>query len=162
MHMMAYEARLQKAMNDKDDDAALCRSLDEMIADSNKEVQAQGGMIKFRWLMSKDKAFEAYDVAKTLIAGPLKDDSDSLNSLAWFIVDPAGKLENKNLDVALSAATRSVDNSEELGELGYPGSRLLLAGRQGEGHRHEKEAISIATKADKADLEKTLKEYQAK
>jgi len=161
MKMADYSARLGKAMSDKDDEA-LVAVLDEMIADSNNDIATQGGMVKFKWLLGKDKYDDAYALANNLIAGPIKEDSNSLNSLAWMIVDPTAKVDKKDLDVAFNAAQMSVKLEKNYANLDTLARVYFDKGDKKTAISLEKEAIKLAPKDQKADLEKALKEYQAK
>lgn len=81
-------------------------ALDKAIA-KRPSLETQVGPFRFHLMMqAEDPA--AYDYAKKLAAGPLKDDGMMLNNIAWLIVDPDENWKNRNVDVALEIATRAV------------------------------------------------------
>jgi len=161
LKMADYQTRLQQSLQDKDDKTT-GSVLDEMIADPNKSIAAQGGMMKFSWLLSKKDYDNAYVLANTLIDGPLKGDAENLNDLAWMIVDPQGKVAKKNLDVAIKAAQASVKADKNYANLDTLARVYFEKGDKAKAIATEKEAIGMATKDQKADLEAALKEYQGK
>jgi thiol-disulfide isomerase/thioredoxin len=108
MKVANYQAQMSKAMAAKDEPGVMA-ILDQMIADSDIDIQTQGGITKFQILLAGKNFDDAYTLGKTLMDGPLKANSDALNTLAWDIVDPAAKIESKDLDLAMAAAQKSVD-----------------------------------------------------
>lgn len=157
--MAGYQARMEKAMNAKDEPGVMAL-LDEMIADPDPVIQGQAGISKFQLLLGSKNYDDAYALGKALMSGPLKNDSDSLNNLAWSIVDPAAKIEVKDLDLAMAVAQRSVDldkNSANMDTL----ARVYYDKRdKAKAIELEKKAIALATtKEQKKSLQATLKEY---
>lgn len=158
MKMTDYQTRMSKAMQAKDEPGVMA-ILDEMIADPDPEFQAQGGLTKFQILISGKNYDDAYSLGKTLMDGVLKDNSDGLNTLAWGIVDPAAKIESKDLDLALAAAQKSVDLNKNSANLDTLARVYFDKGDKAKAIDLEKQAIAIAPKDQKKSLQDTLKEY---
>ena len=158
LHMMAYETRLRDAMN-ANDEAKLLSIMDEMLSDSNTEVQAQGGMMKFSFLLGQKKYEDAYAVGKSLVDKQFHDNWDRLNSLAWAIVDPQRGPEKKDLDLAMSAAQRSVDLDKNSANLDTLARVFFDKGDKAKALELEKEAMSLAPDDQKKDYEATIKEF---
>ncbi len=70
-----------------------------------EEAKTEALAMQWQRLMSAGKDEEASKVARQLMAEtPLGKNPQFLNSVAWTIVDPDGKVKNKDLDLALEAA----------------------------------------------------------
>jgi thiol-disulfide isomerase/thioredoxin len=153
-----FHQRINDAMGGTDDSKVL-PILDEMMSSTNINIQKEGGFNKFSYLLSKKKFDEAYAVASALVATTIKDDSDSLNSLAWTIVDPNNGPATKNLDIAMSAATRSVELKKDPASLDTLARVYFLKGDKAKALEIENEAMALAPADQKKDYEKTIKEY---
>ena len=88
----------------------------------------------------------------------------TLNQLAWTIVDPDAKLEKRDLELALRAAQKGAELSEE-----KDAAVLDTLARVWAWKGDYKKALEIETKAAalndarfKDDIEKALAEYKAK
>jgi thiol-disulfide isomerase/thioredoxin len=101
------EARLTAAAKAQDG-GKMVEGLDElMLADPTRYDQA--AVKKFELLLFGLHNYEqGYAWAAQLVDVIFKDRADMLNAIAWAIVDGKG-LEQRNLDVALRAATRAED-----------------------------------------------------
>ena len=107
----------------------------------------------------------AYAAAGTLVDQALAaKDVSALNQLAWTIVDPEVKLERRDLELALRAAQKGAEFSEE-----KDAAVLDTLARVWAWKGDYKKALEIETKAAalndarfKDDIEKALAEYKAK
>jgi tetratricopeptide (TPR) repeat protein len=157
LRMSGFDNRLREAMGSNDEKGIL-KIMDEMMADSNKEIQAQGGMMKFSFLIGKKQYTDAYAVGNKLVT-MFKNDSDRLNSLAWAIVDPQGGVEKKDLDLALKAAKRSVELDKNPANMDTLARVYFVKGDKAKALEIEKEALKMAPDSDKKSYEDTIKEF---
>ena len=68
---------------------------------------------KFVILLTEKKEHEkAYAFGNELVDGPCKDNAQALNEIAWTIVDPAGDVEKKDLNLAMKAAQKAYEVSK--------------------------------------------------
>jgi thiol-disulfide isomerase/thioredoxin len=101
----ALQEKIQKAFQSKDWDA-LFPLLDEAAA---KDPASAGriGRLKVNLLLVARQDYKAgYALAEALAAKELKDDAESLNEIAWTILDNP-RVEKKDLGLALKLATRA-------------------------------------------------------
>jgi thiol-disulfide isomerase/thioredoxin len=148
-----------RAAKTANDESQLLTILDQMMADTNPGIRAAGGTSKFKYFLSKKRFDEAYPVAKSLVEGVLKDEGMALNDLAWTIVDPARNLEKKDLDVAMSAAKRSVDLDKNYANLDTLARVFFLKGDKAKAIELQKEAMAMAPDSEKKAMADTIKEY---
>lgn len=153
-----YGKRLDAALKANDNTAAMA-VLDEMMADSDPNIQVAGGMTKFQMLLKNKDYDGASKLGNTLVTGILKDNADALNNLAWFIADPAAKLDKRDLDLAMAAAQRSVDVSKDYANLDTLARVYFEKGDKAKAIDLEKQAIAIAPEDQKKSLQDALKEY---
>lgn len=158
LRIAGFREKLNTAAQSGDDKAILA-VLDSMVADSNRNVQVEGGSMKFSFLLGKKQYDDAYATAKMLVAGPLKDDSDALNSIAWSIVDPQNGPEKKDLDLAMSAAMRSVELKKDSANLDTLARVYFCKGDKAKAIEIEKEAMAMAPEAEKKTYADAIKEY---
>jgi len=121
---------------------------------------------KFTLLLAAGKTDEASAVARKLVEKGVKYNSpEALNRIAWMIVDPATEVSNRDLDLALKAATAAVDLTK-----GEDGAILDTLARVHYWKGDLAKAIEIQTTAvEKAanqpgmlpDLKNTLDQYKA-
>ena len=73
------------------------------------------GTIKFAALIKLDEQEKAVEYGKKLVASDLGKDAQSLNAVAWAIVDPASKTKPnaKLLELALDSAKKTDELSKE-------------------------------------------------
>ncbi len=120
---------------------------------------------KFRMLLLSGRNDDATALGTKLVEKGVKyNNSMVLNEVAWLIVDPDMQIENRDLDLAMTAATKAVELSK-----GENGSILDTLARVCFWKGDLPKAIEIQTKAvEKADgnevgqLQETLDEYMAK
>jgi thiol-disulfide isomerase/thioredoxin len=91
---------------------------DKALAAIDKLIEAKPDsnemrVLKYQLLLVRMRDYDkAYAYANTLIDGPAKDDSESLNAIAWFIVDPEGDVAKKDLKLAKRASERAAEITE--------------------------------------------------
>lgn len=151
--MQKYSA----AMRDNKIDAAL-EACDEMVKAGAPE-QAMFSRLNALVLFKKDfEAAEKY--GKEAVESVFKDDWNTLNSLAWMVVDPKGTCEKKNLNYALAAAKRSVELDKNWANLDTLARAHFIHGDKAKAIELQKEALSLAPDEDsKKELQATLDEY---
>ncbi len=154
----AYEA------GEAEDYAAAGKALDELAA-IDQSFAADAGMMKFRMMLLKKKDYEAASAtASTLLAGPVKNNAESLNEIAWTILDAPG-VEKRDTDLALKIALRAVEI--EKGENGMILDTLARAywekGDKAKAIETQRKAVEKAGSPDlKTELEATLAKYEGK
>jgi len=99
---------------------------------------------------------------RALVTGQFKNDANSLNSLAWAIVDPDSKTSNKDYALAKMAAERAVEVSgrkmpELLDTLAWAYFKTCFFN---DAATTEKEASDKAAPTDKATYDATIKKFQ--
>jgi len=154
----SFETRLNEAAN-SDDDKAILKVLDDMIADPDPGTQANGASSKFGFLLSKKRYDEGYAFGKSLVSGMFKDNSAQLNAIAWTIADPQSGPEKKDLDLALAAAQRSVDLDKSYANLDTLARVQFLKCNKAKALELEKEALGLAPDSEKQGIQETIKEY---
>ncbi|HEX7879018.1 MAG TPA: hypothetical protein VF720_06380, partial [Candidatus Eisenbacteria bacterium] len=101
------EAKLTTAAKNKDAAGMIAGLDDLMVVDPTRYDQA--AIKKFELLLFGVHDYQqGYAWAGQLVDVIFKDRADMLNAIAWAIVDGKG-LEERNLDIALRAATRAED-----------------------------------------------------
>jgi len=84
--------------------------LDKLI-DKYPDEAKELSLNKFTFLLRFDEP-SSYPYAKSLAASRFKDDSESLNAIAWMIVDDEAKLKHPDYETAVLLAKRSVELKE--------------------------------------------------
>ncbi len=93
-------------------------------ADYLSGLEMKSQFREFSKLLRSDKNYiAAYATARRMLKGPIWNDADALNMMAWMIVDPSASVEQKDLDLALKAANRA----DELTEHNHSGTIDTLA-----------------------------------
>lgn len=149
---------LREAIKAKDYDAAL-KTTDDMMAAGNPGAAVSKFNVYFKYMKDYDKA---YAWGREAIAGPLKDNPGALNSIAWSIVDPAAKVEKRDVDLAVAAAEKGVELTErkEPAILDTLARAYFVKGDKAKAIAAEKEAIALLkTDDEKKDYVKALKEF---
>jgi thiol-disulfide isomerase/thioredoxin len=90
-------------------------------------------------------------------------DSQTLNSIAWSIVDPAGGIEPKDLDLAIAAATQAsaIEGDKDGSIIDTLARAHFLKGNKAKAIELQKKAIELAPEEMKEDLKAALAEYEA-
>jgi tetratricopeptide (TPR) repeat protein len=164
------KAAIEDAL-DKEDWDKLIAVLDEIIDDKEIVEDDQVGAMfdKFTVLVHKKLDGEkASALAKTL-ADKLKDDPESLNELAWTLLDTEG-LEKADLDVAFSIAQRANEavkgeSSEILDTLArahYEKGDLDKAVELQTKAVEKLDAVPYLTEDSRAQVKAALEKYKAK
>ena len=88
--------------------------------------------------------------------------SMTLNQVAWTIVDPEGKVEKRDLDLAMKAAQAASDltDNKDGAILDTLARVYFVKGDKEKAIEIQKKAIASAEGRMKKELEETLKEYQ--
>lgn len=107
---------------------------------------------------------KAYALADSLINEYFKDDAGTLNGIAWTIVDPAGEVKDKDLNIAMRAAERAATlEPKESGILDTLARVQFLKGDIEAAIKTQQAAIDNAKdEAMRAELAKALEEYTAR
>ncbi len=77
-----------------------------------ESIAGQAKLERYNALFAGKKFDQAYALGKELVTGAFKNDSAVLNDLSWRIVDPEAKPAKQDLDLALAAATRANELTE--------------------------------------------------
>lgn len=132
------------------------------LAASNEAVYGSYRVQQFQLLAGPlQRPQEAYALAESIFKHSW-DDAMQLNDFAWSIVDPAGKIGERNLEVALKGAARACVLTE------YQNAAIVdtlarvhfLRGERAKAIELQEKAVQLAGK-DAADYQKALDEYRA-
>ncbi len=93
-----------------------------------------------------------------------KKDAQALNEIAWGMVDPAEKVENPDLDLALRAAEAADAITEHKDPMIIDTLARVhfMKGNVAKAIELQEKAVSLAPENFKADMVKALEEYKAK
>lgn len=157
----AMEAIFEKAQAE-DFDGAITAF--DAFAKEYPSVAAGMQNMKLQMLMAGGKETEAYALMGTMGETAIADkDVETLNMIAWSIVDPDSTLKTRNLELATRMAEKAVELSE-----GKSADVLDTMARVHFVKGNVDKAIEVQTKAVesakgrmKAQLEKTLEEYKS-
>ena len=158
----AMEKELSAAVRAKDYDKAIA-VVDE-YSKKNPDMAASLAGYKYSFLLRKPDYPGAVKLAKEVVDSPDADDADLMNRIAWSMVDPEGKFENPDLDVALKAAKRA----NELSHGANPNILDTLAtvhAKRGELDKAVEIETQAVAKSDgdmKAQFEKALAGFKSK
>ncbi|MGH7134038.1 MAG: redoxin family protein [Phycisphaerales bacterium] len=161
--MELMQKDIGKALRAKDWDKAF-KSMDELSA-LDSSMAGQIGATKFQiLLMAKKDYAAAYKQANALADGPIKDDAQTLNQIAWTILDAPG-LETRDFDTAMKLAARAAEVTKN-----QDGAILDTLARAYWEKGDKAKAVEIQTKAValtkglpdqvKDEMEANLKRYQ--
>jgi thiol-disulfide isomerase/thioredoxin len=126
-------------------------------------VAAHMSDMKFRLLLGAEEYDKAYQVATKLVDGAIADkDADTLNALAWEIVDPEGSVAKKDLDLALKAATKADEFT------GHKNAAIIdtlarvyfLKGDVDKAIELQSRAVELAPEHQESELRRALEEYK--
>jgi len=107
--IMPLHQELQSALQQRNWDAAVATidELAEVMGDDPMARRLQG--LKVSILLAGKQDYDAgYAALKQAIEGPLKDEPNALNELAWLVVSEP-TIERRDLDLAEQAARRAVE-----------------------------------------------------
>jgi thiol-disulfide isomerase/thioredoxin len=128
-----------------------------------KDYPMFAGMVEdmqFQVLMQSGKTDKALVFAGKIVERAIaKKDAMGLNEVAWAIVDPAAELEQRDLDLAMKAATKAVAFSKE-----KDGAILDTLARVWFWKKDYQKALELQQKAvaltDRQDIKDVLAEYE--
>lgn len=155
------QKRFREAAQANDTDKMLTLADEALVADPDAAPQI--GIMKFQLLLMKKRDYPtAYALATKLSENELKDNAETLNQLAWTILD--GKdVEKRDFDVALKLALRA----DELTKHENPAVLDTLArayaekGQAAKAVETQKLAIEkVKGEEDKAKYLESLKKYE--
>lgn len=121
------------------------------------------GATAFKYLLTEKKDFtKAYAFADKMVAGAYNDNPSALNMIAWTIVDPSLDISNRNADIALKAAKRAADltDNNEPAILDTLARAYFVKGDKAKAIETQEKAVAIAGADMKADLQKSLEEFK--
>ncbi|MCC6675994.1 MAG: redoxin family protein [Phycisphaerales bacterium] len=165
-HPMEMDEPLAKIVDGKFDIDAAKKDFADREA---KEKAAMSGMAKLRAFSAQYGAFlknkeydKAYELARKTLDGDLKDNPQVLNEIAWLIVDPTAKVEKKDLDLAMTAATRAneLTKGKDAAILDTLARVHFEKGDKAKALELQKKAVELAPEQLKSELEASLKEYE--
>jgi thiol-disulfide isomerase/thioredoxin len=137
-------------------DVAL-KAIDEALKETPALSKTPVSSLKFE-LLIKTKAYDkAKDFGMELIEGPLKEQSNSLNTLAWTLIDPEGDETPKELlPVALAAAKKasSLTDDENPAVLDTYALALFKSGDKKKALEIQQKAVKLS---DPDELEPSMK-----
>ncbi len=110
-------------------------------------------------LFASGKYDEAAKLAGELMEGAAWEDAMALNEIAWRFVDPDQQVTNRHLDLAVKAAERAAEltDNENAPILDTLAWAYYHAGQKDKAIEIEKKAVSLAPANQKAMYEATLK-----
>jgi thiol-disulfide isomerase/thioredoxin len=125
-------------------------------------------MQKFNMLMAEEEYEKAYKIARKAIEGPLGEDANVLNSIAWAIVDPEAEVAERDTKLALKAAEKAVEltKGKSAAILDTLARCYWLTDNKAKAVEMQTKAVEIAKKdetlpdAMKNELKATLDEYK--
>ncbi len=121
---------------------------------------------EFKSLFKAGKFDEASKLGNELMNGSFKNSAEGLNVIAWTIVDPANKVEKKDLDLAMKAATKAMELSRNSSAaITDTLARVhFCKGEIDKAIEVQKQAIALAVGDQaqfKSELEASLREFEA-
>jgi thiol-disulfide isomerase/thioredoxin len=153
---------LQEAHGATEIDAQLA-AIDELLS-ANPELEQRFGAGKFELLYKKQRIDAANAYGAKLVDGALKDSPQGLNMMAWTIVDPAGKKNDKrDLALALRAATRAneLSGNKEPAVLDTLGLILFEKGDVARAIETQERAVELAKGTPmEAELKERLAQFK--
>ncbi|HYE63512.1 MAG TPA: thioredoxin domain-containing protein [Phycisphaerales bacterium] len=99
-------AKLQEARTSGDEEAE-GKIVDELI-ELNPERNGMAAASRFKAILENKGETAAYEYAKKMTTGPVKDNAMVLNAISWSILDDEG-YKNRDIDLAMDIAKRAVE-----------------------------------------------------
>lgn len=154
---------LRAALQAEDGEQAM-KAADELLA-ADSEQYAGAGIAVFNMMLNsgKDPA-PAYGYAAKLAEGPLKDNAEALNALAWTIVDPEHPVTSPNVEVAVKIADRAVEitKGQEAAILDTQARAYFAKGDTAKAIAIQEKVVAMADADLKPAATKSLEEFKAK
>jgi tetratricopeptide (TPR) repeat protein len=104
------------------------------------------------------------ELAREHVDGALHDNAEALNGIAWFVVDPAGKVRRQDLDLALKAAERAneLTHGKDANVLDTLARVHFTRGDRERAIELQRKAVELAPGEEAREaLGKVLEEYEA-
>lgn len=150
----------EKVRNTPQEALALWETLEREYPGATRKVAGLG----FKTLLEVQEYSRAYKLASELVDRAIAaKDVRVLNALAWAIVDPEGKVETKDLDLALRAAIKADEFSkhENASVLDTLARVYFCKGEVDRAIELQTRAVAKGQEQDRSELRKTLEAYQA-
>jgi thiol-disulfide isomerase/thioredoxin len=155
----ASEEKLEGLFKDVAANAPADVKVDELKAD----LALQGAYAGFMQALEDGADAKKLAAAETKLAAAKGKNPQLLNQVAWAILDDS-RIQKRNLDLALQLSKTAVDASEakDAAILDTYARALFDTGKVADAIAQQEKAVKVCEDSDlKADLEATLKKYQA-
>ncbi|MCH8269599.1 MAG: redoxin family protein [Planctomycetes bacterium] len=118
----------------------------EAIVAGEWNIEAEVKKLEYFRLFKAGEYDKAYTIGRTLVAGGLADNADYLNRLAWGIVDPDNMPAKQDLNLALKAALRASEltNNEDAAILDTVAKVYFDKGDLKRAIRYQRQAVKYA------------------
>lgn len=148
--------------------AIRAKKWDEALADADKfgkldkRYEPSVNFMKMTVYAQSGNGKKYDETAEMVMNGPAKNDPNTLNEIAWNIVDPKSKLNPKNFKLAEKAASKAVELSQR-----KVAALIDTLAWSEYGLGNKKKAVELETEAlgkaegDKSTYEDALKTFQA-
>lgn len=156
------EERLFAAAGEQKWEEAIA-ACEELIA-LDPDEYGQAAVFKFQMLLQRvGDTKKAYAYAREVVEGPLGKESWALNGIAWYIVDPEFELKDRDLELAMSLATRAneITEGKDAQVLDTLARVYFTQGDVDHAIELQKKAITLIDGEDTKEYEKALAEYEA-
>ncbi len=152
--------KINAAVRKGDWDAA--KSVADDIEKEHPEMAEALVGVRFHIAQQKGDSTELIKQAKKLLAGPVGDNAQALNQIAWAI---GGEMKNPTpeaLEIAAGAVAKAVEKTkgEEAAVLDTLARIQFRQGKKEEAIKTQEKAVAQAKDTTKADLQKTLSAYK--
>lgn len=154
--------KLQKEIYKADSPEASLAAIEKYESAYPKMAASMADM-KMQLYMQTGQYPKAYAIAAKQVDDAISHkNAMTLNEIAWMIVDPQGDVKDKNLDLALKAATKANEFTEgkDAAILDTLARVYFVKGDKAKAIELEKQAVANAKGQMKQEAESTLKEYE--
>ncbi|MGE3166865.1 MAG: redoxin domain-containing protein [Planctomycetota bacterium] len=159
----AFEAELVAALRSAEDDPAAALGRLDKLAAQHPSVMAQFDDNRFDLMLRCGRFEDASKLGQQLTTRAIDArDAETLNRLSWTIVDPESSWATRDLDLALRAATKAVEFTENK-DAAVLDTLARVYFRQGDVVRAiatQERAVELAPERMKPDLQNVLDEYR--
>jgi tetratricopeptide (TPR) repeat protein len=138
------------------------KSCDDLLALDSKLHSSEAGTKFWILLQQLKRPHEAYTFAEEVIGTVLKDDYETLNMIAWMIVDPESEIGERNVDLAMKAALRAdeLTKHEDFYVIDTLARVCFAKGETQKAIEHQALALKLADEGAKDGMRATLEEYK--
>jgi len=165
---MAYQQGMQSGASDEKletlfKEVAANAPADVKVDELKSDLAMQSAYASFMKALEDGADAKKLAAAEAKLAAAKGKNPQLLNEVAWAILDDA-RIQKRNLDLALQLSKAAVDASDakEFAILDTYARALFEKGRVADAIVQQQKAVAACTEADQqADLEATLKKYQA-